>query len=176
MQKNWYIVYTKPRCEKKVANVLTKRKIENFFPLNCKQINSYRRIKLHYEPLFTSYVFVYINKDEVPYLKNIEGIVNLVYWKGEPAVIKNEEINAIKEFTSTYTNIRLERTEVNLYDDLQSSDEPAYIIDRNLVMVKNRSFKISLPSMGYTLLADIKVESGRGLDVSFDNRRLRLQS
>ena len=30
MQKNWYVVYTRPQCEKKVAALLTKKKIENW--------------------------------------------------------------------------------------------------------------------------------------------------
>ena len=34
MKKNWYAVYTKSRCEKKVSASLTKKKIENYCPLN----------------------------------------------------------------------------------------------------------------------------------------------
>ncbi|KAA9039498.1 hypothetical protein FW778_11815 [Ginsengibacter hankyongi] len=34
MQKNWYAVYTKPHCEKKVSLLLVKRGIENFYPVN----------------------------------------------------------------------------------------------------------------------------------------------
>ena len=30
MKKNWYAVYTKAQCEKKVAALLTKKKIENY--------------------------------------------------------------------------------------------------------------------------------------------------
>ena len=40
MQKNWYIIYTKPKCEKKVASLLSKKKIENFLPVHWKEITS----------------------------------------------------------------------------------------------------------------------------------------
>ena len=32
--KKWYAVYTRPRWEKKVAEILTRRKIENYCPIN----------------------------------------------------------------------------------------------------------------------------------------------
>jgi len=175
MQKNWYIVYTKSKKEKKVVNLLTKRKIENFCPLNRKMVTNYRRSKLEYEPLFNSYVFVYIDEVELSSLRKIDGIVNIVYWKGEPAVISDEEIDAIKEFTSVYTNIRLQKTQVDFYN-MQSKDEPSYFIEGNLVMIKNRSFKVDLPSMGFTMLADVEVESARILEGSFGSKQLRLQS
>ncbi len=61
MQKNWYIVYTKSKCEKKVSALFSKRKIENYCPLNCKQTITFRKHKTFYEPLFDAYVFVCIS-------------------------------------------------------------------------------------------------------------------
>jgi transcription antitermination factor NusG len=34
MEKNWFVVYTKPAYELKVSSVLTKIKAENYCPLN----------------------------------------------------------------------------------------------------------------------------------------------
>ena len=34
MEKQWYAVYTRPGVEKKVCEILTRKKIENYFPLN----------------------------------------------------------------------------------------------------------------------------------------------
>jgi len=177
MQKNWYIVYTKAKCEKKVANLLTKRKIENFCPLNRKMVTIYRKSRIQHEPLFNSYVFVYVTEEEVSFLKKIDYIVNVVYWKGKPAVISGDEIDAIREFTSNYINIQLQRTKVDYYNSEVVMDEPSYIIDGNLVMVRNRSFKVNLPSMGFTLLADVEMEKDRSLETSFSGKgQLRLQS
>src|SRR6185295_9884757 len=102
MQKNWYAVYTRPHCEKRVVSSLTKRKIENFCPLNCRKIKSFRRSKILQEPLFRSYVFVYITFAEADLVKQINGVINILYWRNEPAVIKQDEINAIKEFTNDH--------------------------------------------------------------------------
>src|SRR5665647_2847675 len=107
MQKNWYILYTKAKCEKKVAASLTKRKIENFCPVNRKEITEFRRKKTLVEPLFSSYVFVYIDESEINQVKQLNHVVNLVYWKGEPAIIQNEEIEEIKEFVTHHQNLSL---------------------------------------------------------------------
>ena len=113
MQKNWYAVYTRPNCEKKVVASLSKRKLKNFCPFNCKKITDSKRGKLFYEPLFNSYVFVNIEERDILLLKQIENVVNLVYWKGKPAIIKDDEIEAIKSFTNEFLDIRLEKAKIN---------------------------------------------------------------
>ena len=59
-EKKWFVVYTKSRCEKKVADLLTKKGIENYCPLNRVQKQWSDRKKIILAPLFTSYVFVRI--------------------------------------------------------------------------------------------------------------------
>jgi len=166
MQKNWYAVYTKPQCEKKVAALLTKKKIENFCPLSCVETQNFRRHKLIFEPLFKSYVFVFVTEAETEALKNIDGVVNLLYWLGKPAMIKEDEITAIKEFTNDHRNIKLERTLVNINDVARNFNASSYAIEGKLVTVKNKTIKINLPSLGYTMIAKIDDESVFGRNES----------
>ena len=175
MQKNWYIVYTKPKSEKKVAALLTKRKMENFCPLNCKSMVQFRKSKLVYEPLFSSYVFVNLEENEIHLLKHIENVVSLVFWKGKPAVIHNEEIKAIKEFTGDHQNIKLEKTQVNLNGEPKADDNRSYSIDGKILMIKNKSIRVNLPSLGFTLVAELEGESVLGREVTFGNKEFSLQ-
>lgn len=175
MQKNWYVVYTKTKCEKKVSNLLTKKKIENFCPLNCKQIQQFRKSKSIYEPLFNSYVFVYINEIEINLLRQIENVLNVVYWKGRPAIIQQEEIDEIKEFVSDHRNIRLEKSTVSLTDEASIINRPNYSIDGNIVMIKNKFIRVNLPSLGFTMIAEIEREGVMGRQISFGNQELLLQ-
>lgn len=175
MQKNWYLVYTKPKCEKKVAGLLTKRKIENFCPQNRTHVNQTRRSKLVDQPLFSSYVFVYIEEEKISIIKQTENILNLVYWKGQPAIIKAEEINIIKGFINDHHNIRLEKTNVNQTDSAKLVDKLGFTMDGNLLTIKNKSIKINLPSIGYTLIAEIEREEEIiGKKLTF-NKELSLQ-
>ena len=156
MQKNWYLVYTKPKSEKKVASLLTKRKIENFCPQNRKQIKHIRKTKMVNEPLFSSYVFVHLEEKNLVCLKEIENILNLVYWKGSPAIINDNEIEIIRDFINDHENIRMEKTVVNLKDSAKIIDRPAYTIEGNLLKLKNTSVRINLPSLGFTLIAEME--------------------
>lgn len=176
MQKNWYVIYTKPKCEKKVGQSLSKRKMENFIPLNGKLVKDFRKRKIIYEPLFQSYVFVCIEEARIPLLYQVEGIVSLVYWKGKPAVIHGEEIQAILEFTADHQDIKLEKTHVKVGHELQIADGPSYTMGEKILIIKNRSFNVTLPSLGFTMIAELEMESVRGLDISFGNKELLLQS
>jgi transcription antitermination factor NusG len=176
MQKNWYILYTKTKCEKKVATLLAKRKIENFCPLNCRQIKHSRKSKFLYEPLFNSYVFACVEEREMPMLRKVEGVVSIVHWKGEPATIKAEEIEAIREFSVSHRNIKLERTKVNANGEAISVDGSSYTLDGKILMVKNRSFNVNLPSLGYTMIAEVEADGIRGVEIPFGNKELLMQS
>ena len=177
MQKNWYIIYTKPKCEKKVAATFSKKKIENFLPVNCKQVNSIWKSKLVYEPLFDSYIFVNITQSQISKIKTFGGVVNLVYWKGEPAIINENEIEAIREFTNDYLDIQLEKTLINPDDELKVIEGPKYSMEGNLLTIKTNAIKLNLPSIGFTMIAKIDSESAiKGRVISFGNRGLILQS
>jgi transcription antitermination factor NusG len=168
MQKNWYVIYTKPQSEKKVANFLTKKRVENFIPLVGSETQKTWRNKTVYKPLFKSYVFVHTTQQEaIALIKHTDGIINLLYWLGAPAVINEAEISAIREFTDGYQNIDLEKLSVHTAGIERDVYHSSYEIDGNvLVVVKNKTIKINLPSLGYSLVARIKEDSVFGREGS----------
>ena len=165
MQKNWYIIYTKPKCEKKVTSILIKRKIEYFFPLNWKETVSIRKRKMHQEPLFKSYIFVHVEESDIERLKSINGVLNLLYWKGTPAIINKEEIRVIKEFIDAFQDIRIEKYCVNAAEKSQSIDDFRYSLSGNVLIIKNSVVKANLPSLGFSIIA--KVERDNSLISNF---------
>ena len=177
MQNNWYIIYTRPHWEKKVASSLKKRKIEVFLPLQHKQLTSFTRIKSTEEPLFQNYVFAKVTENEMFKLKDINGVINLVYWKGEPAKIKHYEIEILKDFIREYDNITLEKTKINIYQEARVLDDSRYSISGNVLTIKNTYTKINLPSLGVRLVA--KAGSTHTIietENAFGGRALLLQS
>ena len=176
MQKNWYAVYTKPNCEKKVASLFTKRKVENFCPLNCSKIKSFRRIKILQAPLFKSYVFVNITPAEIALVKQTDGVINILHWMGEPAIIKQDEIEAIKEFTTDHQNIELERTQVDFNEVARVVDGPSYSMEGNVFAVKNKTLKVSLPSLGFIMIAKMEDESVFGRETPYKTIHLSIQN
>jgi transcription antitermination factor NusG len=176
MRKNWYVVYTKPQCEKKVAAAMNRRKIENYCPFNQRKIRSSRRGKILREPLFKSYVFANVTSAEVYLLKQLSGVINIVYWRSEPAVIAQDEIDAIKEFTNDHRNIELVRTRVNFEDVAKLNNSPLYSFEGNVIAVKNKMLKVSLPSLGYIMVAKMEDENIFEGQVPYKINRLTIQS
>lgn len=154
--KQWYAVYTRSRWEKKVSDLLSKKKIENFCPLNRVRRQWADRKKTVYEPLFTCYVFVHISEKEQLMVKQTDGILNFVHWLGKPAVIKNEEIDTVKRFLNEHDDVKLEKISVNVNDIVRVTAGPLMEHEGEVLQVKNSTVKVHLPSLGYAIIAEIK--------------------
>jgi transcription antitermination factor NusG len=159
MQKNWYAVYTKPQAEKKVASLFTKKKIEVFVPMVHVKTRTFRKNKFIAEPLLKSIVFVNVLPEDTSLLKQANGVINLLHWLGKPAIIAPEEIAAIKDFVENYTNIKLEPVFVNSSKEVNNYNGSSISIEGKLYAVKNKTVKVNLPSLGYSLVAEMKEES-----------------
>jgi transcription antitermination factor NusG len=95
---NWYALYTKPRAEKRVDETLKANGIECYLPLHRSPRVWSDRIKVVDIPLFNSYIFVKCNASEIFYMNKIDGVARIVYYDGKPAIIRQNEIDAIKTF------------------------------------------------------------------------------
>ncbi|MCD9575235.1 UpxY family transcription antiterminator [Flavobacterium soyae] len=93
---NWYVIYTKPKWEKKVAERFAEIGIECYCPLIIKIKQWSDRKKKVEMPLFNSYVFVKLPDNERNSVFEIAGVVRYLFWLGKPAVVRDEEINIIK--------------------------------------------------------------------------------
>jgi len=152
----WYAVYTKPRWEKKVADLLATRKIENYCPLNRVQRQWSDRKKMVLEPLFKSYVFVRIEEDGQLPVRQTEGVLNFVTWLGKLAVIRDEEIEVIKRFLNEHSNVKVETVPVSLNDKVRIISGPLMMREGNVLEIKHKTVKVLLPSLGFTLVAEIE--------------------
>ena len=167
MERNWYAVYTKSHCEKKVAALLAKRKIESYCPLNRVVKQWSDRRKLVYQPLFFSYVFAKITEAEIVVIRQTNDVINLFYWLGKPAIIKEVEIENIQRFLDEYTNVHLEKAPVNLVDKVRITSGPLLDAEGNVVSVENNKVRLSLPSLGYLMVAEVKKSNVEVINYSY---------
>ncbi|HEY4112090.1 UpxY family transcription antiterminator [Puia sp.] len=70
--QGWYLIYTRPRHERKVFAQLTEMKVRSFLPTTKKLRIWHDRKKFIEEPLFPSYVFVYL-QDRYNYQESIDA-------------------------------------------------------------------------------------------------------
>ena len=95
---NWFVLYTAARAEKRVADRLRDMGVEVFLPLHRTKRKWSDRIKVVDMPLFNSYVFVRHPEHLLWGLTMIPGVSRIVMYLGKPAVVRDNEIDAIKEF------------------------------------------------------------------------------
>ena len=102
----WYLLYTKPRHEKKVNCQLTQLDINSFLPTKKVIRNWHDRKKLIDEPLFPSYIFIFLN-DIKHYYASMETDGSLYYVRSGKNIsrISEKEINNIKLATSCGQNV-----------------------------------------------------------------------
>jgi transcription antitermination factor NusG len=155
VKENWYAIYTRTRWEKKVVRQLEEKGIEHYCPLAKEERQWSDRKKIIFEPVFSGYVFVRINERDASAVRKVDGCINFVYWLSKPAVIRNEEIEAIRMFLQEHEKIQLEKTRVNLDDKVRIVSGPFVEREGNVVGIKSRTVKVMLPSLGFALVAEV---------------------
>lgn len=101
---NWYVLYTAARAEKRVEVRLKEMGVEVYLPIHRTKRRWSDRVKMVDMPLFSSYVFVRHPEHLLWGLLGIYGVSRIVYYLGKPAVVRDYEIDAIKEFLKIAEN------------------------------------------------------------------------
>jgi transcription antitermination factor NusG len=92
----WYALYTRPRHEKVVQQQLNAKALESYLPLYESVRRWNDRQKTLELPLFPGYLFVHIPFSTRLRVLTVPGVVSLVSFRGQPASVTDEEIQAIR--------------------------------------------------------------------------------
>ena len=147
----WYVLYTKPRTEKKVAQRLEQMGVAVYCPL-ITEIKQWKdRKKKLKSPLFKSYVFIQLQEQERNLVFDVPGVVKYLFWLGKPAVVRDEEIKIIQDW------LEGEQVDDAKVDHLNEGDQ---ISIKNGVFkdckaiireVGKRKMRLILPKLGCTV-------------------------
>ena len=94
----WYALYTKSRQEKKVVARLLQLDIEVYCPMIFQERQWSDRKKIVEVPLLPSYVFVKLESKNREQVFQVSGVVRYLYWLGQPAIIKETEIEIMQKW------------------------------------------------------------------------------
>ena len=98
--RQWYAVYTKSRCEKKMDAALRRMNYESFLPLVKEKRKWSDRVKTVEVPLLPGYIFVHLSLRQIPEIYHFSWMVNFVQHEGKPAIIRDDEITVLAQIIS----------------------------------------------------------------------------
>jgi len=154
--RKWLALYSRPRWEKKVAQLLTEKGLESYCPVNKVRRKWSDRVKVVEEPLFKSYVFVQVADGDKTAVRMTAGVINCVYSNGKPALIKDKEINAIKQFLNDYENVEVKPIELELNQRVKVTKGPLMDQEGQVLELQRKTVKVAIDSLGYLLIAHIE--------------------
>ena len=158
----WYVLHTKPRHEKKVAQRLSEAGYTVYCPLQKVSRKWSDRTKVVEEPLFRSYIFIQIEDARRDEVFSFPGTVRYLFWLRRPARVRQAEINTIQKWLGEYNHEDIDISDIQPGDLVritsgQFSGEEAVLLDRThhkaVVQLKELGIQLSLSLSNNDLLA-----------------------
>tara|TARA_B100000575_G_C22992100_1_gene571995 strand:+ start:78 stop:539 length:462 start_codon:yes stop_codon:yes gene_type:complete len=146
----WFVLYTKPHHEIKVARALEKIGIRSYCPVINKLKQFSDRKKKVTKPLLSSYVLVKIANNDRNKVFGVPGIIRYVYWLGKPAVVRDQEIELMQNnLSGIYNEILISNIKKGTNYKIPSG--PFQGQEGKVVNLFKNKIKLELPSFGILL-------------------------
>ena len=150
MEKKWFVVYTRPQQELKVAEQLSAMGITNYCPtITLVKQYSDRKKKVS-KPLLSSYVMVQLEENQRNKVFACSGIVRYLFFLGKPAVVPAFEIDLMQgHLNGVYNDIKV--TTLIVGEAHTISEGPFSGISGRVVQSDNTKVKLELASLGMSI-------------------------
>jgi len=147
MEKKWFVVYTRPQQELKVAEQLSVLGITNYCPtITLLKQYSDRKKKVN-KPLLSSYVMVELEENQRNKVFSCSGIIRYLFYLGRPAVVPTFEIHLMQNHLNGVYN-DIEVTTLSVGDSHTITQGPFSGVSGKVVETNNTKVKLELASLG----------------------------
>lgn len=151
----WFVLYTKSRNEKLVAEKLRKNNIDVYCPLIKTKRKWSDRTKVVEEPLFRSYCFVNLEEHERSRVFGVPGIVRYLFWQNKAAIVRDFEIDVIKLMLNDIDHSLIQIKSYKLGDQLTISSGSFADLSGEIVRQQGRIVTIKLDALQLYLTVDL---------------------
>jgi transcription antitermination factor NusG len=158
---SWYVLYTKPRNEKKVAERLSAAGYNVYCPLHKVKRQWSDRAKVVEEPLFKGYLFIQVEDKRRDEVFNYPGAVRYLFWLRRPAIVRESEIQTIQKWLGQYNHSDIDISDILPGDYVRITSGPfngeqAILLDKTnkkaVVQLKELGLQLSLSLSNSDLL------------------------
>ena len=147
MEKKWFVVYTRPQQELKVASQLSAMGITNYCPTITLVKQYSDRKKKVTKPLLSSYVMVELVEKDRNKVFACNSIVRYLFFLGKPAVVPALDITLMQDhLNGVYNDIKVTTLSVGDYHTITQG--PFSGVSGRVVETNNTKVKLELASLG----------------------------
>ena len=116
------------------------------------------------EPLFKSYIFVRLgsyDREQVGVLET-PGAVRFLWWLKKPGIVREEEIEGIRQFLNDYRGSRISVRMTN-GDNVNIEEGPLKDQKGKIIRIQGKRAVLELRSLGWNVMAELPVQALRRL-------------
>lgn len=151
----WLVMYTKPQQEIKLAERLSTLGFEVYCPTQSTIKQWSDRKKKVVEPLFKSYLFIKIKPSERQLIVHVPGFVAYVFWLGQPAVVRDDEIDGIKRFLDFSHHASIVQNNLQIGQKVSVIEGPFAKQTGQVLRIKKNRITLLIYSLGLQVQADL---------------------
>ena len=151
----WFVLYTKSRNEKLVADKLLTRGIEVYCPLIKAKRRWSDRTMIVSQPLFPSYCFVRLDERDRAKVFGVPGVVRYLFWQKQAAIVRDSEIEAIRLMLNEIDNDLIQVKSYQPGDSLHIASGSFTDVSGTVVHQQGKIVTILLNSLQVVLTVDL---------------------
>ena len=112
------------------------------------------------EPVFRSYIFVRIDRKDMGAALQVPGLIKFIFQEGQPAVVRDKEIELIKKFLRDHVNVSARPT-TNAVRALKPGQtvriSSGMLMGQkaSVLQVRNKEVRVVIKSLGQELVATV---------------------
>ncbi len=137
--KKWHVLYVKSRHEKTVNEELKEDGYMTYLPLLKTLRRWSQRKKWVEEPVFKSYLFVKVRRNELYDLMKYKDVLTYVRFAGEPATVREETLLFIKKLLINKTTFDVEEGDLKVGKKIKLKSGPFKGMEGNIIELRGKS-------------------------------------
>ena len=150
----WYVLHTKPKNEKKVANRLTDIGVTVFCPVRTEVKQWSDRKKKIVVPLLPSIILVRISDKDRACVFQVPGALRYMFWLGKPAEVTEMEIEALQEVQNNKNKLGVQVEVIRPGTKLDLTAMGFKAQKGTVKYISEKQYWVVLEKLGYVLKMD----------------------
>ena len=151
----WYVLYTKPQNERKIAARLKNIGIEAYCPLRTEIRQWSDRKKKMKVPLLPSMLLVNVQENARNMVYQVPGVQRYMFWLGKPAMVSQKEVDALQEMETQKNNDKLKVETLKPGAKLDLTKMGFHAQEGTVKYVSGNQCWVVLEGLGYVIKIEI---------------------